>query len=122
MEQYEAIKAKFILASRKVHLGSNTYDPLFTIAADAVRQVCKVEPISEGARRKNIEYEASVILVAVMIDQTNITHTLLVKMMLKKAHGKIGRDMSYHWLNYEVSKDYTEKYNKVSELVKESGI
>ena len=121
-QHYQAIRAEFIFLSRSIHLGYNTYDPLFTVAADAVRQVCKVEPISEGARRKNDEYEASVILVAIMINQTNITHTLLSKMMLKKAHGKIGRDMGYHWLHYGNVISYTEKYDKVLKIVNESEI
>ena len=119
-EEYIFIKAQFLELSRSIHLGYNTYDPLFTVAADAVRQLCKVEPISEGARRKNDEYEASVILVAIMINQTNITHTLLSKMMLKKAHGKIGRDMGYHWLHYGNVISYTEKYDKVLQIVKDT--
>ena len=121
-EEYQYIKSQFISLSRSIHLGYNTYDPLFTVAADAVRQVCKVEPISEGARRKNDEYEASVILVAIMINQTNITHTLLSKMMLKKSHGKIGRDMGYHWANYDFNKAYTEKYDKVLQIVKDTDL
>lgn len=121
-EEYNYIKAEFITLSRSIHLGYNTYDPLFTVAADAVRSVCKVEPISEGARRKNNEYEASVILVAIMINQTNITHTLLSKMMLKKAHGKIGRDMSYHWLYYGNVISYTDKYDKALQIVKEANL
>lgn len=118
-EEYIFIKAQFIELSKAIHLGYNTYDPLFTVAADAVRSVCKVEPISEGARRKNDEYEASVILVAIMINQTNITHTLLSKMMLKKAHGKIGRDMSYHWGKYKIDKDYTRNFKKSLRIVKD---
>lgn len=121
-QTYEAIRAEFISLSRSIHLGYNTYDPLFTVAADAVRQVCKVEPISEGSRRKNDEYEASVILVAIMINQTNITHTLLSKMMLKKAHGKIGRDMGYHWLHYGNVISYTEKYDKALTIVNEADL
>ena len=121
-EEYNYIKAEFISLSRSIHLGYNTYDPLFTVAADAVRSVCKVEPISEGARRKNDEYEASVILVAIMINQTNITHTLLSKMMLKKSHGKIGRDMSYHWLHYGNVISYTEKYDKALQIVKDTDL
>lgn len=121
-EEYIFIKAQFISLSRSIHLGYNTYDPQFQLAADAVRQVCKAEPISEGARRKNDEYEASVILVAIMINQTNITHTLLSKMMLKKAHGKIGRDMGYHWLHYGNVISYTEKYDKVLTIVNEAEI
>ena len=121
-EEYNYIKAEFISLSRSIHLGYNTYDPLFTVAADAVRSVCKVEPISEGARRNNDEYEASVILVAIMINQTNITHTLLSKMMLKKSHGKIGRDMSYHWLHYGNVISYTEKWIEVLTIVNEAEI
>jgi len=121
-QEYTYIKAQFIELSKAIHLGYNTYDPLFTVAADAVRSVCKVEPISEGARRKNDEYEASVILVAIMINQTNITHTLLSKMMLKKAHGKIGRDMSYHWTNYDLTESYTNKYDKALQIVKDTDL
>ena len=121
-EEYNYIKAEFISLSRSIHLGYNTYDPLFTVAADAVRSVCKVEPISEGARRNNDEYEASVILVAIMINQTNITHTLLSKMMLKKAHGKIGRDMSYHWGKVILDKAYKSKYEKVLQIVKDTDL
>lgn len=119
-QEYEYIRSQFIQLSRSIHLGYNTYDPLFTVAADAVRQVCKCEPISEGARRKNSDYEASVILVAIMINETKITHTFLSKMMLKKAHGKIGRDMSYHWLHYGTVKEYTEKYDKALQIVKDT--
>lgn len=121
-QEYDYTRSQFIQLSKAIHLGYNTYDPLFTIAADAVRIVCKAEPISEGARRKNSDYEASVILVAIMINETMITHTLLSKMMLKKAHGKIGRDMSYHWLYYGTVKEYTEKYDKALQTVKDSGI
>lgn len=121
-QHYQATRAEFISLSRSIHLGYNTYDPLFTVAADAVRSVCKVEPISDGARRKNDEYEASVILVAIMINQTNITHTLLSKMMLKKSHGKIGRDMGYHWGNYDFNEAYTEKYDKALKIVKDTDL
>jgi hypothetical protein len=51
-QQYNAIKAEFISLSKSIHLGYNTYDPLFTVAADAVREVFKAEPIAQGARRK----------------------------------------------------------------------
>lgn len=121
-QEYNYIKAQFISLSRSTHLGYNTYDPLFTVAADAVRSVCKAEPVSDGPRRKNTDYEASVILVAIMKTQTNITDTLLAKMMLKKSHGKIGRDMSYHWSNYGVNKEYNEKYDKALKIVKDTEI
>lgn len=121
-QSYQAIRAEFIELSRAIHLGYNTYDPLFTIAADAVLSVCKVEPVSDGPRRKNTDYEASVILVAIMKTQTNITDTLLAKMMLKKSHGKVGRDMGYHWLNYGVNKEYTEKYYKALQTVKDADL
>lgn len=117
-QEYEYTKANFIELSRAIHLGYNTYDPLFTIAADAVRSVTKCEPIAEGARRNNDEYEASVILTAIMKTETNITDTLLSKMMLKKAHGNVGRNMKYHWLNYGSVVEYSKKFDRVLEIVK----
>lgn len=119
-QSYQAIRAEFIELSKAIHLGYNTYDPLFTIAADAVRSVCKAEPIEGGARRKNDEYEASVILTAIMINETLITHTLLSQMMLKKAHGNVGRNMTYHWLRYGLDVEYTGKYDKALQIVKDT--
>lgn len=118
-QEYNYIKAQFVELSKAIHLGYNTYDPLFTIAADAVRSVCKAEPIEGGARRKNDDYEASVILTAIMKTETKITDTLLSKMMLKKAHGNVGRNMTYHWLHYGLDVEYTGKYDEVLQTVKD---
>ena len=117
-EEYNYIKAEFITLSRSIHLGYNTYDPLFTVAADAVRQVFKAEPVAEGRRRTTEENTAAVALTAIMKDITDITDTKLAKMLLKKCHSAVGSNMRKHWDLAATNKQYCSRWTKVYLIVK----
>ena len=121
-EEYNYIKAEFISLSRSIHLGCNTYDPLFTVAADAVRQVFKAEPVAEGRRRTTEENTAAVALTAIMKDITDITDTKLAKMLLKKCHSAVGSNMRKHWDLYETNPYYMAKWIEVLTIVNEAGV
>jgi len=121
-QEYNYIKAEFISLSRSIHLGYNTYDPLFTVAADAVRQVFKAEPVAEGRRRTTEENTAAVALTAIMKDITDITDTKLAKMLLKKCHSAVGSNMRKHWDLYETNPYYMAKWIEVLTIVNEAGV
>ena len=82
-QQYEAIKAEFIILSKAIHLGYNTYDPQFQLAADCVREVFKAEPIHNGRRRSTIANQSTQALTAIMKSQTDINDAELARMLLK---------------------------------------
>ena len=98
----------------------NTYDPLFTVAADAVRQVFKAEPVAEGRRRTTEENTAAVALTAIMKDITDITDTKLAQMLLKKCHSAVGSNMRKHWDLYETNPYYMAKWIEVLTIVNEA--
>ena len=121
-QEYNYIKAEFISLSRSIHLGYNTHDPLFTVAADAVRQVFKAEPVAEGRRRTTEENTAAVALTAIIKDMTDITDTKLAKMLLKKCHSAVGSNMRKHWDLYETNPYYMANWIEVLTILNEAEI
>lgn len=121
-EEYNYIKAEFITLSKAIHLGYNTYDPLFTIAADAVREVFKAEPVAEGRRRTTEENTAAVALTAIMRDLTDITDTKLAKMLLKKCHSAVGSNMRKHWELAATNKHYCKSWAAALQIVKDTNL
>lgn len=121
-QSYQAIRAEFIQLSKAIHLGYNTYDPLFTVAADAVRSVFKAEPIAEGRRRTTEENTAAVALTAIMRDCSDVTNTKLAKMLLKKCHSAVGFNMRKHWQLYETNHYYMAKWIEALQIVNDSDL
>jgi hypothetical protein len=119
-QEYTYIKAKFISLSRSIHLGYNTYDPLFTIAADAVRQAFNAEPIAEGQRRSQEHGNASHALIAIMRENTDISCERLYKMMLKKSHQTVIHNYKQHKALYQTCEYYRAKYDKALQIVKDT--
>jgi len=117
-QEYQYIKAQFISLSRSIHLGYNTYDPLFTVAADAVRSVCKVEPIHNGNRRDTESNTAAQMLVGYMITNTTISRAKLAEMMGKKSHSTVYHNLKEHYAKMQTSKGYADMFNKVVNEVK----
>ena len=121
-QHYTEAKANFIAASKALHLAHDTYDPLFTVAADAVRQVFKAEPVAEGRRRTTEQNTAAVALTAIMKDVTDITDTKLAQMLLKKCHSAVGSNMRKHWDLYETNPYYMAKWIEVLKIVNEADL
>ena len=113
MEQYEAVKAKFIEASRKVHLDDNQYEPHFIIAADCVRKVFKVEPVHNGYRRGTLENQSTQCLTAIMKSQTDIIDGQLAKLLQKCDHSSVIYNMKKHYAWYDTDEHYRNRYNQV---------
>lgn len=118
-EEYNYIKAQFIELSRSIHLGYNTYDPLFTIAADAVRAAFNAEPIAAGQRRSQEHGNASHALIAIMRECSDISCERLYKMMLKKSHQTVIHNYKQHRALYETCEYYRAKYDKALQTVKD---
>lgn len=116
-EEYNHIKAQFISLSRSIHLGYNTYDPLFTIAADAVRSVTKCEPIHNGSRRSQQENASTQMLIGYMMEHTDITRSKLAEMMQKCDHSNIYYNLKKHHNLIKTSDEYRGMYYSVESIV-----
>jgi hypothetical protein len=121
-QEYEYIKAQFISLSRSIHLGYNTYDPLFTVAADAVRQSFNAEPIAEGQRRSQEHGHSSHALIAIMRENSDIPNNQLYKMMLKKSHQTVAHNYRQHQALYKTCEYYRAKYDKALQIVKDTDL
>ena len=121
-QTYEATRSQFISLSRSIHLGYNTYDPLFTIAADAVRSATKAEPIHNGNRRDTESNTAAQMLVGYMITNTIISRAKLAEMMGKKSHSTVYHNLKEHYAKMQISKEYADMFNKVVNIVNEADL
>ena len=110
-EQYEAIKAEFVQLLKAIHLGYNTYEPNFIIASDCVRKYFNEEPISKGNKRTRSENQASMALINIMKQKTDITISYLFKLMLKNNNNIIYYYINQHKKIYKISKTYSDKFN-----------
>ena len=111
-EEYNYIKAQFIELSKAIHLGYNTHDPLFTVAADAVRSVFNVEPINNGARRSTLENRATQALIGIMKTQTDILDSHLAKLIGKKEQSIVYRSYEQHCNAYATEEKYRIRFNQ----------
>ena len=111
-EEYNFIKAEFISLSRSIHLGYNTYDPEFQLAADAVRSVFNVEPINNGARRSTLENRATQALIGIMKTQTDILDSHLAKLIGKKEQSSVYRSYEQHCNAYQTEEKYRIRLNQ----------
>ena len=118
-QEYEYIKAQFIELSKAIHLGYNTYDPLFTIAADAVREAFNAEPIAAGQRRSQEHGNSSHALTAIMKQCSDINNNQLYKMMLKKNHQNVANSIKQHQALFDTCEYYRAKFNKALQTVKD---
>jgi len=121
-QEYNYIKSQFISLSRSIHLGYNTYDPLFTVAADAVRATTKSEPIHNGNRRDTESNTAAQMLVGYMITNTTISRAKLAEMMGKKSHSTVYHNLKEHYAKMQTNKEYDDMYNKVVNEVKDTDL
>jgi hypothetical protein len=110
-QSYEAIKAEFVQLSKAIHLGYNTYEPNFIIAADCVRKHFNDEPISKGNKRTRNENQASMALINIIKQKTDITISALYKLMLKNNNNIIYYYINQHKKIYKISISYRNKYN-----------
>lgn len=118
-QTYQAIRAEFIELSRAIHLGYNTYDPLFTIAADAVREAFNAEPVHAGQRRSQEHGHSSHALIAIMKECSDIPNNQLYKMMLKKSHQTVSHNYNQHQALFKTCEYYRAKFNKALQTVKD---
>lgn len=121
-EEYIFIKSQFVELSRSIHLGYNTYDPLFTVAADAVRSATKAEPIHNGNRRDTESNTAAQMLVGYMITNTTISRAKLAEMMGKKSHSTVYHNLKEHYAKMQTNKEYADMFNKVVNEIKDTDL
>ena len=111
-QHYTITKANFIAASKALHLAHNPYDSQLQLAADAVREVFKVEPIHAGAKRSTLESRATQALIAIMKSQTDILDTHLAKLLGKKDNTSIYRSYQQHCNAYATESKYRIRFNQ----------
>lgn len=111
-QHYTITKANFIAASKALHLAHNPYDSQLQLAADAVREVFKVEPIHAGLKRSTLESRATQALIAIMKSQTDILDTHLAKLLGKKDNTSIYRSHQQHCNAYATESKYRIRFNQ----------